>query len=290
MLKQNYHDFDIVLINDNPKYYELDDFIMITYNKEILNGKIIYIVNLKNYGLTKTLNYGISVIQSPVIARQDADDYSFPDRLKIQTQVLFQNKYPLVSSNFSIINENGDKIGSNFKFNGITNKLLLIDNIICHSSVTFNNKIIQELGQYRDFIKVAEDFDLWLRLVLKGYSLYQVEEILVSYRQRFTNISNSNYLTQLITKRALIKLSRNKMLLENSYSKKFIDNYLAKNLVKYQKVKINKFRKLVIMSNFSNKSPINKILLKIQAISIFPDYLHEVLKRIHLFLASFSKK
>lgn len=88
ILNQSFSNFEIIAIDDAStgrnfeilnKYRTSDDRIRIIQNK-------------KNLGLAASLNLGIDLANAPFIARMDADDIAFPQRL--QKQVNFLQKNP----------------------------------------------------------------------------------------------------------------------------------------------------------------------------------------------------
>ena len=88
ILAQSYKDFEFIIVNDKPDRLE---------NKQVLDGyskqdpRIIVISNEQNIGLTKSLNKAIEIACGDYIARMDADDIAFSERL--ETQVIFLNNH-----------------------------------------------------------------------------------------------------------------------------------------------------------------------------------------------------
>ena len=89
ILNQTYENFEFLILDDcsTDKTRE----ILNEYKSKDKRIKIFY--NNENIGLTKSLNKLISRSNTKLIARQDGDDISLPNRLKIQLEYL--NKYNL---------------------------------------------------------------------------------------------------------------------------------------------------------------------------------------------------
>ena len=85
ILNQTYKNFDFLIIDDHSS----DDSIKII--KSYSDKRIKLIKNHKNLGLTRSLNIGLKNINTEYIARMDADDISFPRRLKNQYDFLEKN-------------------------------------------------------------------------------------------------------------------------------------------------------------------------------------------------------
>ena len=64
---------------------------------------LVYLLILKNIGLTKSLNKLIKNTKGELIARQDSDDYSNPERIYTQVRYLLKNNLDAVTSRALII-------------------------------------------------------------------------------------------------------------------------------------------------------------------------------------------
>ncbi|MCK4329375.1 glycosyltransferase family 2 protein, partial [candidate division WOR-3 bacterium] len=68
--------------------------------------RIKLINNEKNIGLTKSLNKGLRIAKGEYVARMDADDVSYPNRLKEEISVIIKDdNIGMVTSWFDIINQ-----------------------------------------------------------------------------------------------------------------------------------------------------------------------------------------
>ena len=80
ILNQSFEDFEFLILDDgsSDRTYE----ILESFTK--LDKRVKIFKNEKNLGLTKSLNILISNSNSKYIARQDSDDISHRDRLKLK--------------------------------------------------------------------------------------------------------------------------------------------------------------------------------------------------------------
>jgi glycosyltransferase involved in cell wall biosynthesis len=78
MLNQSFRDFEFLIMDDGST----DSSISII--QQYQDPRIRLIRNEKNLGISPTLNKGIELASSDLIARMDADDISYPDRLQKQ--------------------------------------------------------------------------------------------------------------------------------------------------------------------------------------------------------------
>lgn len=164
ILDQTYSDFDFIISDDGSTDNSLE--IIRSYN----DSRIRIVRHKENLGLISTLNEGIYLASTDLIARMDADDISYPDRLEKQV-VAFENnsKLVLIGSDVDIINEYGKLISYEPKPTN-PNSIKIILSIICpiaHPTVVFKKEPVIKRGGYNNYY-VAEDYDLWTRLVEDG--------------------------------------------------------------------------------------------------------------------------
>ncbi len=141
-----------------------------------------------NQGLPATLNRAIRLSNGKYIARQDADDVSFPMRIQRQVDFFERNpEYGVVGTWSKILGGVKDRgrghrhpiDNERLKFN------LLFDSYFVHSSVMMRKSVIDKVGFYAtDKSRQPEDFELWSRIVRDGqFKVANISEVLVVYRE-----------------------------------------------------------------------------------------------------------
>ena len=90
ILKQTFRDFEFIIVDDGSADNTLE--ILKKYQQD--DNRISIIANNHNLGLAASLNVGIKSAKALLIARMDADDIAFPNRL--EEQVDFLRQYPNV--------------------------------------------------------------------------------------------------------------------------------------------------------------------------------------------------
>lgn len=178
VLTQNFRDFELLLVNDAST--DKTDEIIHTFK----DSRIRIVKNPKNLGLTRSLNIGLKLARGEFIARLDADDVSFPNRLRRQHDFLNNNRDAgLVSSQAEVIDDSG-KIVRYWDINLSSEQIfyeISFYNCICGSSVMYRKDIVLDIGGYNEKYKLAQDFDLWQRLSRKT-RFYTIKENLIRYR------------------------------------------------------------------------------------------------------------
>jgi len=183
ILRQTFSDFEFLIIDDGSTDRSID--IIHSYD----DSRIRLVINEQNMGIGRTLNKGIELASSGLIARMDADDISLPDRLEKQYGYLTAHpECSLVSSNVEVISEDGERLylyqrdSKLFYFN------LTFYCWIYHPSVMYRRQHVQDVGMYP--ATLSEDFRLWSKLIRK-YAIYNLKDILLKYRMTSQSVSNS---------------------------------------------------------------------------------------------------
>lgn len=180
ILNQTYTNWHFVICDDcsaDNTYEILEDY------KKRYPEKFTILQNETNMGLNYTLNRCLSNSKGDLIARQDGDDISLPDRFEKELAVLEGSDYALVSSSMITFDENGDfgvirhpEIPSpnDFRFGSP----------FCHAPVIIRKRVLDEVGGYTvaDRLLRVEDYHLWFKIYAKGYVGYNIEEPLYKMR------------------------------------------------------------------------------------------------------------
>ena len=146
-----------------------------------------------NLGLTAALICGCSKATGEFIARHDADDISLPGRLQSQADLLARDHQCAFVSCWSRAIGPCDEFL--YEEKRTRDPLKLRGDLVSgkrgpagHGSVMFRSSAYEAIGGYREAFRVAQDYDLWLRLIEVG--TYQcLPRILYAYRVAEASIS-----------------------------------------------------------------------------------------------------
>ena len=196
ILQQTFTDFEFLICNDCSSDTSGEILLMAAEKDQ----RIKLLLNEKNSGITFTLNKLIAHASAPLIARMDADDMAFPERLALQFE--FMQNHPDVAvagGQLAIIGEENESLGSRIypaAFADIR-KVLLCQNPLAHPTVMMRKSAVENLGGYIDQTG-CEDYYLWLRMVENGFELANLPEKLLHYRL------NANQIKQRDMKKSLL--------------------------------------------------------------------------------------
>ncbi|MBN1126564.1 MAG: glycosyltransferase [Sedimentisphaerales bacterium] len=190
ILQQTFKNFEFLIINDGST--DASREIILSYQ----DARIRLIDNPSNIGLTRSLNRGLQMARGKWIARQDADDLSFPERLA--RQIGFVQAHPecaILGAQAEVIDADGGVIRTGFSVKPTTllgiKWSVLFGSPFVHSSVLFRKDIIrEELGGYNEAFKTNQDFELWSRLLFRYIGL-NLEIPLVQTRRHHRNVSGN---------------------------------------------------------------------------------------------------
>lgn len=191
IVAQTFHDFEFLIINDGST----DDSRAILESYD--DPRIRILDNHENIGLTRSLNRGLAAARGELIARQDADDVSHPNR--IEKQVAFMDAHlhiALLGTQARYITEQGKRRFSRMWWKATTPAgirfQLLFDSPFFHTAVVFRRRIVlQRLGGYDETFATSQDFDLWSRL-LASFHATNLRDILVDHRSH-PGAASANY-------------------------------------------------------------------------------------------------
>ena len=147
-------------------------------------------LSLEHMGISGSLNRGLSEARAPVVAIQDADDWSLPQRLERELAVL--DAWPavaVVGSRMREVDENGSELRPRTAFvAGEVNRALMRFNPIPNSCAAFRREVALGCGGYDPRYRYAMDYDLWLRIA-DDHNVFTLDEVLAVRRMGSENVA-----------------------------------------------------------------------------------------------------
>ena len=192
VLNQTHQNIEFIIINDGSTDSSLD--IITDYLK--MDERIV-LIDQGNMGLTKALNVGIRNTSGDYIARQDADDVSYPNRLEKFIDYLNVNgQVDFYSTPAFVINESSERkkiIPNYFRRNGFNKEMLNYHNSMIHGTLIIGSEIAKKNLYNKDY-RYSQDFELYHRLFSNGLVLsYDVNNISYGLRLHGKSITSKNF-------------------------------------------------------------------------------------------------
>jgi glycosyltransferase involved in cell wall biosynthesis len=152
--------------------------------------------NESNIGLTRSLNVGLAAARGELIARQDADDLSRPDRLVRQVAAFSADPdLALIGAQARAVDARGRRRAADEWRKCVTplgiEWQLMFENAFVHSAVMFRrNLVVREFGGYNETFRTNQDYELWSRIASR-HRVANVDAELVDLRNTPASISKS---------------------------------------------------------------------------------------------------
>lgn len=181
IFEQTFMPHEVVLVEDGPLTPELYEVIE-KYEKRY-NNIVRYRFN-ENVQLGNALNKGVELCKNELIARMDSDDISLPNRLEQQRSFMIENSE--IACCGSWIEEFGETTNINKIKKMPCNKNKICEyakyrNPLNHMTVMFRKSRVLEAGNYQHFL-LLEDYYLWICMLVQGYNLANIPQVLVRAR------------------------------------------------------------------------------------------------------------
>lgn len=185
IIRQTYSNWELLILNDastdNSKEIALS----------FSDSRIRYEENAENLGIVKTRNKLFEFAKGDFFAILDCDDVAHPERIFHQISYMMDNANCILCGSWAMkIDAEGREIGKMQP--PVEDKAIRVNQLFqssfVQSSVLLRAKAMRGVSYSEDY-PVAEDFDLWKRLLEKGKG-YNLPKYLIRYRWYAQNTSS----------------------------------------------------------------------------------------------------
>lgn len=188
VMGQTFPDWEAIVVNDGST-----DTSALEEALGPFRDRITYHVQ-PNRGAAAARNAALAVARGEWVAFLDADDCWEPAYLQRQLEVLEERSLDMVWSNGIIVDEDGlplgELMGRSPSRGPVTVEALLNGEVHVFTSATVvRRSLVRSVGGFTEPLRRAQDFDLWVRLLLAGARVGYHAEPLIRYRVRPGNLS-----------------------------------------------------------------------------------------------------
>jgi glycosyltransferase involved in cell wall biosynthesis len=195
LIQQTLSDFEVVAVDDGST----DSTLSILHSWAIRDNRF-RVLARPHGGVIAASNAGISACRATYIARMDADDLSYPQRLALQVEYL--DKHPDVAVVGSLVKafpedvvREGYRIYVQWLNSLVSNedirREMFVESPLANPSVMMRKTWVEKMGGYQDY-GWPEDYDLWLRMYLAGAVFAKVPEVLLAWRDHPERITRTD--------------------------------------------------------------------------------------------------
>ncbi|EEG77190.1 glycosyltransferase family 2 protein [Dethiobacter alkaliphilus] len=199
ILSQTYSNLEVIIVDDGST----DDTRRILEQVNDIRVKAVLLT--ENRGSAAALNIGIAKAKGKWVAIHDADDISFPDRIKEQVGYLKENPHLVAAGSFIECfsdEQGGISEYELIQYQDTRNSVKTSEDIrlglyygcpITHGTLIYSKAAFEAVGGYDTNLRIAYDYDLCTRLVTVG-PIENVPKKLYKYRRYQDSLSNKNLL------------------------------------------------------------------------------------------------
>ncbi|TMW64434.1 hypothetical protein Poli38472_013056 [Pythium oligandrum] len=221
VMQQSYSQMEIIVIDDASS----DETSKILTRLVGQDPRIKYVRNESNKGIAASLNRGFTVAQGTFVARMDADDVAFPDRIQRQIHFMLEHPHVDILGTSILVGHEGDSECESELTNGVktqekatsivmetavyptsslaTKWQLLFGCFLAHPTVMMHRRVLNTIVAsnselYSTKTPSCEDYDLWLRCAYRhNLTIMSLGDVLLYHRKHEKQISAMHRLQQL---------------------------------------------------------------------------------------------
>lgn len=175
ILAQTYTNWVMICCDDGSSDGTLD---ILNEYKGKYPDKFVIIQNDGNKQLPYSLNHCLKYVETDLVARMDADDWSLPERFEKQVKFLKEHpEYDLVSTGVTV-SDGKKKLASIIKVPEPDKYTMLKQNAFSHATIMTYKRVYDALGGYslEPYVIRVEDVDLWCRFIAAGFRGYNMPD------------------------------------------------------------------------------------------------------------------
>jgi glycosyltransferase involved in cell wall biosynthesis len=180
---------EIVLVQDGPLtdalYQKIDSW------KRKLGDAFVVVVLAENVGVGAAKHIGIEACSNEFIAVMDTDDVSLPDRFKKQLAVLSAGNFDVCGAWVGEFVDDENEIVSHRRTPEQHKDIVAFAKSrspVNHPTTMYKKSVVLSAGNYTKY-RTSEDYNLFVKLIMDGAKLYNIQEPLVNMRMGNSQLS-----------------------------------------------------------------------------------------------------
>lgn len=180
ILTQTFRDFEFLILDDGSMDQQTRFYLDLTASGDTR----VRVFHEPHRGLTPTLNRGLALARGEFIARQDADDWSEPQRFSHQIEYLVVHReVALAGTDTQLHRADGKPLWRARLPHAAAevSRAFQKGNPLVHGSTMYRRALALEIGGYREAFSCSQDYDFFWRMTEQA-SAVNLEKVLYHYR------------------------------------------------------------------------------------------------------------
>lgn len=204
ILSQTYEDWILICCDDGST----DDTLLILEGyKARYPDKFVVLQNDGNKKLPYSLNHCLQYVETDLVARMDADDWSLPERF--ERQVTYLNEHPEVDllGTGMIVSDGKETLSTVIQPTHPLPKDMLRCTCFSHATIMTYKRVYDALNGYslESYVERCEDQDLWCRFFEKGFVGHNLSDALYAILENNNAVKRRTLRNRLNTAKTLSK-------------------------------------------------------------------------------------
>jgi glycosyltransferase EpsE len=175
ILSQDFEDFEFILVDDGSQDGTLERL-----HEAAARDKRVRVFAPGRIGAAAACNFGIAQATSEYIARQDFDDVSYPERLRLQLEFLDSHpEWGIVGGSYLLVDQRRRERYVRMPPGDHRDIIAAMARSvpIAHTFATFRRRVWEETGGYQ-LVKNLIDLRFYLRIAKLGWRFANLSEVL----------------------------------------------------------------------------------------------------------------
>jgi len=199
ILRQTYTNFELILVDDGST-----DGSHLIIEKYVKCDRRVRAIHSKNCGPNSARNLGLEISKGKYIAFMDADDISFPSRLRVQRDWIVNTKSDICGANVVIFGLTIPRIWRYPDTQDGVNTLLYFNSAMANPTFFARREVFSAVALELSRMS-AEDYLFQVSCVAAGLKITNVPQILLAYRIHAMQISSAKRTEQLMNRNIVVR-------------------------------------------------------------------------------------
>jgi len=187
-LAQTYKNIEIIVVNDGST--DNTEEIVLSYGDKVAYFK------KENGGVSTALNIGLEKMSGDYFSWLSHDDEYEKDKISCQIKELSKcDDRAILFSDYAIIDETGKRVDSmklDHNLLEVYHEKALLNGMINGITLLIPRQAFDDCGNFNPDLRCTQDYDMWFRMLLKGYHFYHIDKSLAKSRTHVDQTTNTS--------------------------------------------------------------------------------------------------